>query len=556
MDKETAVRLGFGVASFIPGPIGLTAMGASLAIAAHDAHKAGIDRAILEGASQAWSRRSELASVANAAIGITPAQAQSPGYMRESGQGLNQDVLRGKGKANGEANDPRRKKKTDTESAATPAAPKTAPKPDMPKSAAAPAPTPPVATQPEQPSLKERLFGKSGPSPAERQLEEALKGLSNEQRRLDDELKGRTGRGTGTGPFADKRQQALDKAQEAVDHARRAVEKDQLTVWNYAAGGAAIAAGLLGWRIAGATGARAAKGAVDAVANINTLGRAAAVLNKTKGVLTGSPRGDALKGIVTAGRASQGVVARAGADVAAAAHTLNTKIGGTLLVTGGAEFAGSMYLEDKNPGMAGALRMGSAISLGAVAGLKLGTGNIIASVVPQVGARSAAALKTAESRLAREAAGGAMKASHARVAKEVVGARKELVKASASAKIGVVRGEQAVAGAMATKPVMGKGGKVLTRAGAKAEAAARSAAAQKAIATRAAKHRQQLQLAHNQGRHAGAQDVIRNRALAMQGGKGWTDWARYQAAVKQGHKWKGPIPKRPAGKAPKQLAAA
>lgn len=538
MDKESAFAMGLAAASFVPGPVGLVARGAGAAMLAHEG----------------WKHRDAIVSVVRNSIGPSPAHAQ--GYTDATGRQVPAPKLDPYGrKTHAYGNGPRvdgqqvkRKPKADAESAATPVAPATAPKPAMPPPQAAPQPPAPVATLPEK-------------TPAERQLDNLERSLEAVEKRMEREFSGAGGTGQrGAGPNYERLANEKRDLQKQIDAARKAVQNEQHGWKNTAAWGAMALAGVAGFALSRYLGARAAMAAIEGARNLTNLGTRAAKINAAKGVLVGTPKGDQLKGIVAASRPAQKAIAEGEAAVAKSKKLTNAlKVG--LYADVGA--AGYVSLTTDDPSLAGYTRMAALAGLGGALGLTAGSAVAVAAAKKLAAPGALAAIQASKARLSREAAGGAMRASKHRVGVEVVGAQKQLAAAKVDATIGGVRGSQAVARARgaparrraaiaaaadpARKPV-------LTKAAQRAEAKARAEAAARAVATKEAKRRLAIQGAYQLGRNKGAQEVVSSRALALQGGKGWSDWARYQAAIKQGHRWKGPVPKRPEPRAPKRSA--
>jgi hypothetical protein len=173
-----------------------------------------------------------------------------------------------------------------------------------------------------------------------------------------------------------------------------------------------------------------------AVKAAEALGEQAGKLVKAKGLLAGTPKGDAMKGIikeVEAATAKPSALSTVGKNALPVAST----------AMGLSSLAYARWGTDDPARQDLFTRMGYG-ELGLATGLKLG--GVLGPKLPQVSAAARASVVAGKERLAREAAGGAKASAH-RIEAEIAGAKKQLNAAHADVKIGAVKGEKAVASA-------------------------------------------------------------------------------------------------------------
>ena len=222
---------------------------------------------------------------------------------------------------------------------------------------------------------------------------------------------------------ARKTAEAERAAQAEKDKLDREREKDAsstlLTVGAVALGAVALVAGLRG---GAALAAKAAANAKDTVKAVNALGKEAAKLNKAKTLVAGTPKGDAMAGIVkeadALGRSAN--FANLGKPTAAAKVAIGLKVAGAVEV--GASYAlpaaaPALGMSQESADRASQLlRLTGAAFLGAGAGMKLG---MTGAKAVRPSSRAVASINAGANRLAREGAGGAAKVSANRVGVEV-----------------------------------------------------------------------------------------------------------------------------------------
>lgn len=223
----------------------------------------------------------------------------------------------------------------------------------------------------------------------------------------------------------------------------------------YAVPGASVAASALamlaGVKFGKSLGKTAISAAGKAVAGVSDLGKQSASLAKAGGILTNTPRGDRLTGLV---HAAPDAIAKAGRTPTAL--TVGNVINGTSVAVGAGSIVASFVVND--PQIANALRIEGATSLG----LGIGGAKALAAAraaLPRVSAASLAQIASGSTRLAREAAGktkaqiaAIAKAGDARANGRAVTAVAQMTakRAKASAAAAHGRGDVAVATARAS----------------------------------------------------------------------------------------------------------
>jgi hypothetical protein len=180
-----------------------------------------------------------------------------------------------------------------------------------------------------------------------------------------------------------------------------AVAADRAFINTYAVPAAAVTLSALamvaGARFGKGFGVKAVEAVRKSVATAAQLGKDSAAISKAGGIITNTPRGDKLRGIVQSAPAA---IAKAGETPRALA--LGNLVSGASAVQGVGSVVGSFYVSD--PMVANAMRLEGAAAIGfGVGGFK----SLAAAraALPRVSAQTTAQIQAGANRLTREAAG-------------------------------------------------------------------------------------------------------------------------------------------------------
>lgn len=175
----------------------------------------------------------------------------------------------------------------------------------------------------------------------------------------------------------------------------------------------AVVAGGAAWKLGRLIGRVAALGAKETIQSVNALGREAAKLQKIKGTLAGTPKGDEAKAIVNEAYALGGVKSAfpsAGYQAAPKAKSLFDTLGkppkaadyvaSALAVEGAVTTGASFVVEDESAKQA--LRIAGSASLAGAAGLKAALA-VAKAAAPRPSSRAIASIEAIRHRIVREA---------------------------------------------------------------------------------------------------------------------------------------------------------